>query len=110
MLRNAKIFCDIIARVSIKNFFLQNHQFQALLVSKTYIFINVKKNLHKIERPLTAQRGGGSRPYRRRPLRMQVFFDILPKRVGISNFCHSILPAIDLKFGMSLKKEEFIFL
>ena len=57
----AEIFCDIFARVSVKNnflkilkfiqvfflqnqsFFLPNYPFQAFLVSKTYIFIHVKK-------------------------------------------------------------------
>ena len=38
-----------------KIFFFQNHPFQAPLLSKTYLFINVKKNLHKIERPLKRQ-------------------------------------------------------
>ena len=37
--------------------FLHNHPFQAFLVSKTYIFIHVKKKLRKIERPLTAGEG-----------------------------------------------------
>jgi len=61
------LFCDIFARESdVKNlniflehiFFFHNHKFQVFPVSKTYIFIHVKENLHKIERPLTAWGGG----------------------------------------------------
>ena len=66
------IFCDIFAWVSdVKNldifqniflehiFFFHNHPFQTFPVSKTYIRIyRCKKNLHNIERPLTAWGGG----------------------------------------------------
>ena len=46
-------------------FYFQKHPFQAFLVSKTYIFIHVKKN------------------FRTRPLRMQ-FFYVLPKNKKIN--------------------------
>ena len=55
--KNIEMFQSIFSNQSF--FFLQNHPFYGLLVSKTYTFIHVKKK-HKISPPSAG--GGGSRP------------------------------------------------
>ena len=70
----AKIFLQGFAWVSLKNF-------QAFLVSKTYVFIHVKKNCIKSICLLTASGWAleGVKALADAPLRMQVVFYVLPK-------------------------------